>query len=125
MSEPTEYYIPQYTREQDLVNDIIDWFVWHGAWAERINSGTQVIEDHAGKRRVFRGAKKGTSDILACWPGGLFIAVEAKLRGKKPKPEQNAFLARIREIGGLAIVAYSPQDVEREIKTFIDKLREA
>jgi hypothetical protein len=102
--------------EQDLVNMILDWFHIHGAWAERINSGTQVIEDKTGKRRVFRGAKKGTSDILACWPGGLFMAVEAKLPGNKPTPAQELFLAQIRDIGGLSVVAYSIDDVENAIK---------
>jgi len=101
--------------EQDLVNAVLDWFHIHGAWADRANSGTQVIEGPQG-RRVFRGMKKGTSDILACWPGGLFIAVEAKMPGNKPTPEQEQFLAHIHDCGGLAVVAYSVDDVENAIR---------
>lgn len=102
--------------EQALVNKILDWFHAHGAWADRINSGTQVIDIPGQRRRVFRGCKKGTSDILACWPGGLFMAVEAKMPGNKPTPEQERFLEHIREIGGLAVVAYSVDDVENAIR---------
>jgi hypothetical protein len=108
--------------EQDLVNAILDYLHLNGAWAERINSGTQVIEAANGKRRVFRGAKKGTADILACWPGGLFMAVEAKLIGNTTTPDQDLFLETIRDAGGLAIVAYSVDDVEAAIRKRIQEV---
>lgn len=108
-------------KEQDLVNAILDWFHLHGAWAMRVNSGTQVLEDHQGKRRIFRGAPKGTSDILACWPGGLFMAVECKMPGNTTTPAQDDFLATIRDIGGLAVVAYSIDDVETAIRERIEQ----
>lgn len=95
--------------EQDLVNQIIEYLRLSGACAIRINSGVQVIQGAAG-RRVFRGAPAGTSDIIAC-VNGRFLAVECKLEGNKPTPAQSDFLDGIRQRGGLAIVAYSLEDV--------------
>lgn len=100
--------------EQDLVNTILDWLRYHGAWAVRINSGAVPIESEHS-RRLIRMAPAGTPDILAIWPGGLGIAIEAKLPGNKPTAIQATTIDQIRETGGLAVVAYSIDDVEQAI----------
>lgn len=97
--------------EQDLVNAIIDYIALTGGLAVRINSGMQIIEDPAtGQRRAFKGAAKGTSDILACIRG-RFYAIECKLSGNKPTAHQQDFLDRAATAGAIAIVAYSIEDV--------------
>ncbi len=58
---------------------------------------------------------KGISDILACSPIGQFWAIEVKKPGGKPSSDQIAFLSRVRANKGIAILAYSIDDV-------IDKL---
>lgn len=55
--------------EQQLMNAIIDLLRWCGCVAVRGNSGAVPIEG-AGGRRLIRMAAAGTSDVLACLPGG-------------------------------------------------------
>lgn len=102
-------------KEQDLVNAILDWLRLNKAWAIRVNAGARPIEGENGQRRMIRMAPAGTPDIIACWPGGLLLGIECKLPGKKPTELQTATLEQIRSIGGLAVVAYSIEDVERAI----------
>lgn len=61
---------------------------------------------------VFTGpmGHKGVSDILCCHNGRL-IAIETKVPGKYPNPDQREFIRRINESGGLAFVARSLEDV--------------
>ena len=107
--------------EQDLVNAILDWFHLRGAWAIRINSGGKPVSDKKGGRYFIRMAPAGTPDILAIWPGGLGVAVECKMPGNKPTEIQTITLQRISECGGLAIVAYSIDDVETAIRERIEQ----
>lgn len=108
-------------KEQDLVNSILDWLRSHGAWAIRVNSGSMPIEQANGSRRIFRGAPAGTPDIIACWPGGLMMGIECKMPGNTATPLQAATLAGIRETGGLAVVAFSIDDVEKAIRERIEE----
>jgi hypothetical protein len=55
---------------------------------------------------------KGSADILGCLPGGRFLAVEVKAERGRLSPEQRQFLAGIRALGGLAVVARSYRDIE-------------
>ncbi|HZW02798.1 MAG TPA: VRR-NUC domain-containing protein [Anaerolineaceae bacterium] len=107
--------------EQDLVNSIIDFLRYQGAWAIRVNAGMKPIEGKDGRRRMFRGAPAGTPDVIACWPGGLFMGIECKLAGNKPTDLQQATLDQIRETGGLTVVAYSIDDVENAIRERIQQ----
>jgi hypothetical protein len=59
--------------------------------------------------------EKGISDIIGCDKSGKFIAIEVKRKGNKPTDEQLDFLRRIKESGGIAILAYSLDDVMAEI----------
>lgn len=55
---------------------------------------------------------KGISDILGLLPPhGRFLAIEAKVGKNKPTEDQLAFLDMVRRNGGVAIVAYSVDDV--------------
>jgi hypothetical protein len=55
---------------------------------------------------------KGSSDILGLLPGGRFLAVECKAAHGRLSPEQRQFLADIKALGGMAIVARSYRDIE-------------
>jgi len=102
--------------EQDLVNAILDWLHLQHAWAIRVNSGFMKIEDAGGRTRVFKGAPAGTPDIIGIWPGGLGIAIECKLKGNKPTSSQTETLEKIKTTGGLAVVAYSLDDVIQALR---------
>ena len=92
--------------EMDLVNQIIDYITLTGGVAIRINAGMRIIEGEGGKRRAFRGAPKGTSDILACI-SGQFIAIECKDGRGRPTPEQLEFIERVEAAGGRGGVVWS------------------
>jgi hypothetical protein len=59
---------------------------------------------------------KGSTDILGCLPDGRFLAVECKAEGGRLSPEQRQFLADIKALGGLAIVARSWMDIEAGLR---------
>jgi len=108
-------------KEQELVNQIIDWLHLKGDWAIRVNSGGKQTEGKNGQKYFIRMAPAGTPDILFCWPGGLFGSIEAKVGKNTPTALQSQTLETIREIGGLAVVAYSIDDVEAAIKERIEQ----
>jgi hypothetical protein len=55
---------------------------------------------------------KGSSDILGLLPGGRFLAVECKAEHGRLSPEQRQFLADVKALGGLVIVANFWQDID-------------
>lgn len=57
----------------------------------------------------------GISDIIGCTKDGKFLAIEVKRPGGKPSPNQVDFLQRVRQNGGIAILAYSLDDVMSKI----------
>lgn len=56
------------------------------------------------------GSYPGISDFLGCYQGRL-LAIEAKAPHGKPSPAQTEFLRRVTEAGGIAILAYTIEDV--------------
>ena len=59
--------------------------------------------------------EKGISDVIGCSPQGTFIAVEVKKPGGKPSPDQLRFLEEVKVRGGVGILAYSLDDVIKEV----------
>lgn len=72
----------------------------------RTNSGSW--QDEAG--HWIMGAKAGTSDKTCCLPNGIFCAVECKA-STKLTDAQRKYLDRVEALGGVAIVAYSKENV--------------
>ena len=58
--------------------------------------------------------QRGVSDILF-WGHSIFGAIECKMKPKKPTPEQLQFLEDMKYRDGMAIVAYSLDDVIEKI----------
>lgn len=58
--------------------------------------------------------RNGISDILGVWEGKM-LAIEVKVPGKKPSPEQVQFIDDVNAAGGIAFVATSIEDVVREL----------
>jgi hypothetical protein len=90
--------------------------------------GARLLRNNVGQLTDARGGHvrygvggDGGSDLIGWMDLGslaVFLAVEVKRRGKKPTDKQSAFLAAINAAGGLGIVAYSVDDVRREIDGF-------
>lgn len=55
--------------------------------------------------------KKGVPDILACAPGGRFVGIEVKYGSNKASKLQEYNLKRIKQNGGIAILAYHLETV--------------
>lgn len=99
---------PENRLAQDMLlatRHLVCWF--------RNNTG---VADYAGvKVRYGLGGVPGSADwigILLSGPNrGRFVAVELKVRPRKPTPEQLQFLRRVRRAGGLGAVCYSVEDV--------------
>ena len=56
------------------------------------------------------GMPKGIADIIGIWEG-RFLAIEVKRPGGKLSIEQELFLRRVNEKGGIGFVAYGIDDV--------------
>ena len=78
---------------------------------QRTNSGNVRFTDSKGRSNFIRLAHAGTADITGCSKDGRFVVIEAKIKPNKPTALQEAYLEEIRNRGGIAIVAYSLEDV--------------
>ncbi len=95
------------TAESDLNRAIIVYLQTIGVFAWRCNSGALKNSDGVWVKY----GRKGMADILGILPGGKFLAIESKIGRAKPSKEQRAFLEEIRVNGGVAILAYTLDDV--------------
>lgn len=87
--------------EKDITNNIMKNMRKHGAFAEKTHGGPYV--------------RVGLPDIQACVQG-RYIGIECKLPGEKPTAAQLRVIEEIRSAGGVAFVAESFLDVERELR---------
>ena len=79
----------------------------------RNNTGAAKTEDG----RYVRFGLPGASDIIGIMPDGRFLAVECKRSvGGRLSPQQKVFLERIKEAGGVAVVAASLDDLREAIE---------
>lgn len=82
-----------------------------GAHTLRTGAGVTSIEG-----RTIQIGQAGQADLTVCLPatpGGIsaFCAIEIKAGKNKPSTLQARYLDKVRAVGGLAIVAYSADDV--------------
>jgi len=104
--------------EHDLQTAIISLIRVKGGVATRVNSGSAIFKDGAGRMNVIRGAERGTSDILACYRG-RYLAIEVKFGRGKPSLEQLLFGEMVKDAGGMFLVTYD-LDVVTELLEVID-----
>jgi len=100
------------TEEGAVVKACLEWLNIYGAFVWRNNTG--CLKDKT-ERPVFFG-KPGSADIIGVLPGGRFIAVECKAKKGKLSEKQKEFLTNVEEMGGLAIVARSIDDVINSVE---------
>jgi len=103
--------------EHDLQTAIIQLIRLRGGIATRVNSGSAIYKDGAGRMNVIRGAERGTSDILACYRG-RYLAIEVKYGHGKPSPAQVDFGSQVMDAGGKFLVSY---DLD-EVFSLLDKI---
>lgn len=100
------------SNETTIVKAILDYLRMVGVFCWRQNQGgvTAKYKDSPTRFVRFAGAD-GISDILGVLPTGHALAVEVKKWPNKPSDKQDAFLERVAQNNGLAVVAWSVDDV--------------
>jgi hypothetical protein len=99
--------------EQDLTHAIIV--------AVNASRRASVQRTHSGRVKVKRGwmhlAKIGTADITGFMLDGSarFVALEVKLPGEKPTPEQEAYREEVMAAGGVHAVVRSVDEAVRAV----------
>jgi len=93
-------------REKNIENQIKRYLDRLGCWYMKVHGS------------AFQ--KAGVPDLIACI-GGRFVGIEVKRPGGRVSPLQKLNIEEIQRSGGVAFVAYSVEDVRREI----EKLRNA
>lgn len=82
--------------------------------------GVRVWRNNVGEavfkgRRVRYGLAIGSADLIAC-VDGRFCAIEVKGPSGHVRPEQERWLAAVRRIGGVAVVARSVDDALEAVR---------
>jgi len=103
-------------KEKDIQRQIIDYLELKGWLVIKINN--VGIRKENGSYIPPR--EKGISDLICCDPYGRFIAIEVKKPGNTLSDYQAIFLDRVRSVKGRAIIAYSLDDVIKEIESWIN-----
>jgi hypothetical protein len=103
-------------READILQACLTWLKLHGVFCWRQNQGA-ISGEYNGKRRFLRFASMaGISDIVGLLPpSGRLLAVECKRPGRKPTPEQDTFLAIVRQSGGVGVCVHSLAELEQAL----------
>lgn len=76
-----------------------------------LNPGDIVLRN---ARPIHAGLIDGASDYIGWSQNGLFVACEVKQPGGRITPKQVTFLGNVREAGGIAILADSPDGAKQD-----------
>ncbi len=79
-------------------------------WTGRVIHKEGNTTTLANAQMIPCGLCKGSSDLIGLTSQGIFFAIEVKTPKGRTSKEQDAFIKRIQEQGGIAGVARSPQD---------------
>jgi len=82
-----------------------------------LRNNVGVLQDIRGQHVRYGVGGSGGSDLIGWGPGGVFVAIEVKRKGKKPTPEQLAFIEAVNNAGGIAAVCYSVEDFRAAVRT--------
>jgi hypothetical protein len=107
--------------EHEIQGAIIDLIRARGGVVTRVNSGSLLVK-RGDKTYVVKLADTGTSDTIAVYRG-IALYIEVKRPGKKPSPEQIAFLESVAEAGGVGLVAYDSFTVEATLCAIDNNLK--
>jgi hypothetical protein len=99
-------------KESDVLHAVKQTLDVMGILYVRNNSG--AAQTRAG--RFLRFGSPGSADIIACFPGGRFVAIECKRPGEKPTPAQRAWLEKVSRLGGIAIAVDSAKSLLEQLK---------
>lgn len=103
-------------RESDVLKGCIRLLDSHPGIAIwwRQNTGAVKVDE-----RYVKFSFKGASDLMAVTRTGRFCAIECKATGKWTTPEQDAFLSRVKEAGGLSVCVDHPNKLADALEELI------
>lgn len=99
-------------RETILMRKIMVALSKAGHFVMRTNAG--VFYNTNGDR--VRIGFPGLSDLVGCTSEGQFFAIEVKLPGEYPRPDQEKFLTAMRNTGAIAGCAHSIEEALEIVK---------
>lgn len=105
--------------EGDLLHSIMEYLYIIKFTYWRQNNGVMKIGNRIVKFFQDKDGNtiKGMPDIAGWCPDGRALFIEVKIPGKKPTREQANFLKNASAAGCVAFVAYSIDDVIRNLRT--------
>lgn len=104
------------TPESDVLKQCLQYLALRKIDHFRLNVGGAMLPGKGGKQRLVRFGVKGLPDILGWLPiNGVAVTMglEIKRKGGRVRPEQRAFLDRLREAGGVALLVSSVDELIR------------
>ena len=102
----------EYLVEQQILTYLSNLGI--GFFWKNVSSGFNNGERFIKHKSPF--AINGTSDVLGILNCGRFVALEVKDKGK-PSPEQLAFIAKVRALGGIGAVVRSCDQVREALQS--------
>ncbi len=76
-----------------------------------------MVRDKGKPPRPFRGARKGTSDLVGYFaPLGRYLGLEFKVGKNKQSPEQLEFEHDVKAKGGEYFLVRTPEELEEVVK---------
>jgi hypothetical protein len=97
-------------KEADTQKVILEWLAWRKIFHYRNNSGAFVDS----QKHFYRFGALGSPDII-CVIKGQFVGIEVKAPKGKQSDYQKEFQRQLEAAGGRYMLAYSLDDVIREI----------
>jgi hypothetical protein len=82
------------------------------------NAGKRFYESKR-KRYAVKVGPTGSPDVVGILPGGRYLGVECKIKPNKQTPAQLAWQKAVDAAGGIYILAYSIEDVEKAFRGMI------
>jgi|GEM_PF-1700055 len=104
------------TTETDLLYAILDYLDLCGIKAWRQNTGGMTKTNAEGEERYIPFGIPGQSDIIGILPGsGRMLAIEVKMPGNTPTPDQWEYLLMVQRSGGVGFWVDSLAQVQRAL----------
>ncbi len=111
--------------ETPLVNACLQLLAWRNIDAWRQNQGALHVPEHLDENQRLRkrryvqfSGREGIADIIGFIPpSGRFLAVECKVRPRKPTKEQAEFLAAVNDCGGIGLLVVDDvAELDRQLR---------
>lgn len=98
--------------ESLLIAAILQYLRLKGYLCKRNQSGKAFLKGGL-KTHVINLGEAGWPDIIGLTKVGRFFGIETKIKPNKPTDTQLQILNRIKESGGISVLAYSLDDVTK------------